>query len=398
MAQSLPVIPLNTETAETYRRLLVDGVPLIDVRAPVEYAAGAVPGAVNLPLLTDDERHRVGLCYRQQGSDAAHALGHRLLSGQRREEILAAWLDHLEKFPDARLYCARGGSRSAIAGQWLEAVTGRPPPRLAGGYKAFRAFLLGLLAPAAIDAVPIVLGGRTGSGKTLLLRHLANAIDLEALANHRGSSFGQFLTVQPGQADFENRLAAALAIHRCHRYATLVVEDEGRHIGKRFLPKELADVFAGAALVVLEAPLAERIDTISAEYVDEAQTAYRNLFGDEAGPVRWLAEMEASVDRLVKRLGAARLVRVKQLLNRAWHRQCTGGGQRGHRDWIKILLQEYYDPMYDYQIDKKKERVVFRGGLDDVLSYLREREETGGLREREETGGTTGRAAPAGRS
>ncbi|MEE4313410.1 MAG: tRNA 2-selenouridine(34) synthase MnmH [Desulfofustis sp.] len=389
MEQSLSVKPLQTETDETYSRLLVDGVPLIDVRAPVEFAAGAVPGAVNLPLLTDDERHRVGLCYRQQGSDAAHALGHRLLRGQRREEALAAWLDHLEKFPAARLYCARGGSRSAIAAQWLEAATGRLPPRLAGGYKAFRTFLLGRLDPAAIDAVPIVLGGRTGSGKTLLLRRLANAIDLEALANHRGSSFGQFLTVQPGQADFENRLAAALAIHRFNRYATLVVEDEGRHIGKRFLPKELADMFAGGALIVLEAPLAERIDTISAEYVDEAQAVYRSSFGDEAGLVRWLADMEASADRLAKRLGAARLVRVKQLLNRAWQRQRTNGDHHGHRDWIKILLQEYYDPMYDYQIDKKKERVVFRGGADEVLSYLREREETGRA---------TGRAAPAGRS
>ncbi len=371
MEQSLSVKPLHTETDETYSRLLVDGVPLIDVRAPVEFAAGAVPGAVNLPLLTDDERHRVGLCYRQQGSDAAHALGHRLLRGQRREEALAAWLDHLEKFPAARLYCARGGSRSAIAAQWLEAASGRLPPRLAGGYKAFRTFLLGRLDPVAIDAVPIVLGGRTGSGKTLLLRRLANAIDLEALANHRGSSFGQFLTVQPGQADFENRLAAALAIHRFNRFATLVVEDEGRHIGKRFLPKALADMFAGGALIVLEAPLAERIDTISAEYVDEAQAVYRSSFGDEAGLVRWLADMEASADRLAKRLGAARLVRVKQLLNRAWHRQRTDADHHGHRDWIKILLQEYYDPMYDYQIDKKKERVVFRGGADEVLSYLR---------------------------
>ncbi len=361
----------------TYVRLLVDSVPLIDVRAPVEFASGAVPGAVNLPLLTDDERHQVGLCYRRRGADAAQALGHRLLRGQRREEVLAGWCDYLRRFPDARLYCARGGSRSAIAAQWIEAATGRRPTRLAGGYKAFRTFLLGQLVPDAITGVPIVLGGRTGSGKTLLLHRLANAIDLEALANHRGSSFGQFLTVQPGQADFENRLAVALTIHRHRRFTTLVVEDEGRHIGKRFLPKELARLLADAALVVLETPLAERIETILEEYVDEAQAAYRSAFGDDAGPVRWLADMETRADRLAKRLGADRLARVKQLLTRAWQRQRHDGERSGHRDWIQILLQEYYDPMYDYQLSEKRERVVFRGGFDEVLSYLRDRERSG---------------------
>jgi tRNA 2-selenouridine synthase len=183
--------------------------------------------------------------------------------------------------------------------------------------------------------------------------------------------------VQPGQADFENRLAAALTIHRYRRFTTLVVEDEGRHIGKRFLPKELARVLADAALVVLETPLAERIETILGEYVEEAQAVYRSAFGDDAGTVRWLADMEIRADRLAKRLGADRLARVKQLLTRAWQRQRHGGDRSGHRDWIRILLQDYYDPMYDYQLSGKRERVVFRGGFDEVLSYLRDRERNG---------------------
>jgi tRNA 2-selenouridine synthase len=374
MEQSLSASASREERAETYRRLLIDAVSLIDVRAPVEFAAGAVPGAVNLPLLQDDERHLVGLCYRERGAVAARALGHRLLHGQRREEVLAAWRNYLEEHPETRLYCARGGNRSAIAVQWIEEATGRSLPRLAGGYKAFRTFLLGQLDPAGITSVPMVLGGRTGSGKTVLLHRLDNGIDLEALANHRGSSFGHFLTVQPGQADFENRLAAALVVHQHRRHGSLVVEDEGRHVGKRFLPKELGRFFADGALVLLEAPLAERIDTIRAEYVDEAQAVYRGAFGDDAGMARWLVDMKLSADRLAKRLGAARLDRVKQLLVQAQQRQLAGGDRSGHRAWIEILLTEYYDPMYDYQISRKSERVVFRGGFEEVLAYLQDQE------------------------
>ena len=118
------------------------------------------------------------------------------------------------------------------------------------------------------------------------------------------------------------------------------------------------------------------------------RTAYRRVLGDEVGPVRWLADMEASTDRLAKRLGADRLARVKRLLVSAWRRQCSGGDHGGHRDWIRILLQEYYDPMYDYQLSKKSERVVFRGGFDEVLAYLRARERSGEA---------AGREPPAGR-
>ena len=95
--------------------LLARATPFLDVRAPSEYARGAVPQAVNLPLLDDDERHRVGLTYKNQGHDAAVALGHELVSGEVREAREQAWLRHAERHPDAWIYCWRGGQRSEIA-------------------------------------------------------------------------------------------------------------------------------------------------------------------------------------------------------------------------------------------------------------------------------------------
>lgn len=364
--------PFQTESPEEYERLIVAPVPLIDVRSPLEFSAGAVPGAVNLPLLADRERHQVGLCYRQQGREAALALGHRLLAGTRRDQVVAAWDAYLSSHPEAWLYCARGGLRSAIAGDWIATATGRRVSRLSGGYKGFRAYLLSRLEPSTITSAPLVLGGRTGSGKTRLLHRLPNSVDLEALANHRGSAFGSFLTVQPSQADFENRLAAALIRHHHAHQSRLLVEDEGRHVGKRFLPRALSQFFAGAPLVLLEVDLDSRIETIVDEYVVAAQALYRERFGEDVGMERWLADMEDGALRLVKRLGRSRVEDVRRRLARGCADQLRSGDHESHRSWVELLLTDYYDPMYDYQIGKKAERVVFRGTWDEVLHYLQE--------------------------
>lgn len=356
---------------DDFQRLIVEGIPLIDVRAPVEFQAGTVPDAVNLPLLQDNQRHLVGQCYRRQGKDAAVALGHQLLQGSLREQVVADWLAFLARHPDAHLYCSRGGMRSAIACQWIGAEQGWLPPRLAGGYKALRNFLLANLAPDAIQSVPVVLGGRTGSGKTLLLKCLENSVDLEELANHRGSSFGAHISEQPTQSTFENRLAVALVRHRHRQKRCLVIEDEGRHVGKRFLPRDLACFFAVGSLVLLEVPLGQRIDAIAAEYVDAAQAAYCRLCGEGDGLSRWLVAMDAGAVRLAKRLGGERLSEVRRLLREAYDLQMASGDRCRHRAWVKLLLTDYYDPMYDFQISKKSERIVFRGGRDEVLGYLR---------------------------
>ncbi|MEA2068264.1 MAG: tRNA 2-selenouridine(34) synthase MnmH [Verrucomicrobiota bacterium] len=357
------------ETTKDFRRIVVEDIPLIDVRAPVEFAAGAFPNAVNLPLMIDEERRLVGIRYKQKGQAAAIALGHELVCGPVKEERIAAWEKFVEENPTALIYCFRGGLRSQLSQEWAEDAVGRDIQRLEGGYKALRNYLIDHLGPAYLKSIPLVLGGRTGSGKTLLLQRLENAIDLEALANHRGSSFGRFIHPQPTQIDFENGLAWALIQREAAGHRHMVVEDEGRHVGQCYLPQPLVNHFAEAPVVLLETPLAERVQITFDEYVASAQSTFSDAYGDD-GLFQWLEDIRGSVQRIRKRLGGERLKRVNQLLDGAYEKQRATGDPVAHRDWVELLLVEYYDPMYDYQLEKKRQKIVFQGNADAVLEYF----------------------------
>lgn len=122
-----------------YRDIFLNDRPMMDTRAPVEFVKGAFPGVVNLPLMTDDERQRVGTCYKQQGQQAAIVLGHELVSGAIKAERVEQWAQFARANPDGYLYCFRGGLRSQIVQQWLHEA-GLDYPRVGGGYKAMRTF------------------------------------------------------------------------------------------------------------------------------------------------------------------------------------------------------------------------------------------------------------------
>jgi tRNA 2-selenouridine synthase len=158
---------MRPDTAD-FRTLFLSGVAMLDVRAPLEFARGAFPGAVNLPLMDDAERHEVGLCYAQKGQQAAIELGHQLVSGLRKAARIAAWAEFARAHPDGYLYCFRGGLRSQLVQQWLHAA-GVDYPRVTGGYKAMRGFLIETTDAAAAEQQWFVLGGLTGSGKTDVL-------------------------------------------------------------------------------------------------------------------------------------------------------------------------------------------------------------------------------------
>lgn len=343
--------------------------PLVDVRAPVEFSAGAFPASVNLPILDDEDRHQVGLCYKKRGKEAAFELAAERVSGECKERRIAAWLDFYRQHPDALLYCFRGGMRSKTAQEWLSQAGAENIVRLEGGYKAFRNFLLDTLCPQAVAAQPVILGGRTGTGKTLLLHQLANSIDLEAIANHRGSAFGCHLSPQPTQIDFENRLAYALINHNHQGYNYLILEDEGNHIGARYIPHALVQHFRQDSMVLLECELDERIEITFKEYVVDAQREYDEMYGEE-GLSRWLDFLHSRIQRIRKRLGGERLARVSRFVDEAHHRQESTGDCSGHKRWIELLLGEYYDPMYDYQIRKSGRQILFRGNFSEVREYL----------------------------
>ena len=360
----------DSMSTEDFYSVVVNSVPLMDVRAPVEFAAGAFPFAVNLPLMDDSERHRVGKCYKQQGRDTAIQLASSLVSGELRAGRIRAWGEFHRRHPQALFYCFRGGMRSRTAQEWLRQESDREVVRLEGGYKAFRRFLLEALDPGKIRAVPVLLGGRTGAGKTVLLQHLRHAIDLEEIANHRGSAFGGHLSPQPTQIDFENRLAYAIIGHGHAGFAHMILEDEGSYIGARYIPLELAAYFKRDSMVLLESDMAERIARTHDEYVVEAQRHYRALHGDQQGVPLWLENIGSRLTRIRKRLGSERLQRVLALLDNAHALQLAEGDSSAHRLWIEVLLREYYDPMYDYQIVKSGRTISFKGEFHEVLAYL----------------------------
>lgn len=361
------------EQIDDLRGLFLSGRPLLDVRAPVEFADGAFPGAINLPLVDDAERHRIGIRYKDAGQDEAVALGETLVSGALRTHRIDRWRDFLHRHPDAALYCFRGGMRSQISQRWLRDEAGIACPRVRGGYKAMRRFLLEQLERDSAICRPVVIGGRTGVGKTRLLARCAPAIDLEGMAHHRGSAFGRHPTPQPGQIDFENALAVALLRRVADGNRAFVVEDESRNIGSRHVPPALFARMEQAPLVLLEASDAERVEITLQEYVRDALAEFVAHSGTGDGFAHWADYLRDSIDRIRRRLGGDRHATARRLLDDAIAEHAASGDVARHRDWIAYLLREYYDGMYEYQLRAKSDRIVARGTADELLQALRDR-------------------------
>lgn len=316
-----------------------------------------MPNSVRLPILSDDERHQVGLCYKREGAEAAVRLGHSLVCGDTKKQRVDSWVAHLRTHPDAVLYCWRGGLRSQIAQTWL-GEAGVVRPRVQGGYKALRQSCLDILESAS-ETPMLILSGRTGSGKTDLLQAVEWGIDLEGAARHRGSAFGQMDEPQPEPVEFEARLAIQLA--QKARAPYWVLEDEGRMIGRLSLPPSVRTPMLHAPVVVMEVPMHERVAQIYSDYVLEP-------LGQGTTPTELLAQLQGCLVRVSKRLGRERFVRIDAELRDAF---AQVGSAEGHSRWICSLLEEYYDPMYDYSIQNKAERTVFRGSRTEVAEFIR---------------------------
>ncbi len=344
----------------TAAELLRRETPFLDVRAPQEVAKGTVPGATNLPILDDDERHQVGLTYRQSGHAAAQHLGHQLVSGSRRQSRIDAWLDFAQQHPDAWIFCWRGGQRSQIAQDWL-AAAGVRLPRVPGGFKALRGACLEILDRAPSRLRWIILGGRTGSGKTRLLNRLRNSIDLEGLARHRGSAFGALEAPQPSPVSFENELAVAFlkrvpCAEAEARSSALVLEDESRTIGRLALPEHWHKKMQRSPMVILEVPLDVRSANIAREYVTEPLAR-----GVSAESLH--ARYSDALRRIERRLGGDRRQRVQSALDAGFRNQ-------QHQPWVEMLLRWYYDPMYDYQLSRKQARILLKASWQDIEGFL----------------------------
>ena len=335
--------------------IIKNDTPLIDLRAPIEFNKGAMPSSINMPILNDDQRASVGIKYKHEGGESAEKLGFHLVK-DKKNELVYLWKKIIKENPDTHIYCMRGGRRSQIAQSWLN-DEGIDVPLIKGGYKALRQSCIEILNSVNDDEKEwIVLAGRTGTGKTSIIQDLNSAIDLEGHAVHRGSAFGGLAKQQPTVINFENNLASEYIKHDSK---ILFLEDECRRIGKLSIPNAWYEKMEKTKIVIIELDIEERISNIAMEYV------YRPL--ENGLSKNELNEtLQSSLYKIHKRLGIKLYneisIKIKSIL--------IDQDKSSHEQWIKDLLVNYYDPMYDYQLKAKKHRCILNGNKSKVINYL----------------------------
>lgn len=298
-----------------------ENTPVIDVRSPSEFSTGHIPGSVNIPLFDDSERAIVGTKYKKEGRNEAILKGIELSGPSMHIKLQSA----LKIARDNKLlvHCWRGGMRSE-AMAWLFSLAGIETILLEGGYKSYRHYVLSALEE---KRKVIVLGGMTGSSKTHILRHLAllnkQVIDLEALANHKGSAFGALgQQPQPSSEHFSNILFDKW--RHIDVADSVWLEDESRNIGTVFMPDIFYDHIQSSPAVILMMSLERRLPRLIEEY----STYPREQLKD-------------SVLRISKRLGGDNT-----------HDAIAAIESGDFAKAIEITLK-YYDKAYLYCISKK---------------------------------------------
>jgi tRNA 2-selenouridine synthase len=305
------------------------GAVLIDARSPAEYAEATIPGAVNIPILDNAEREEVGTLYKEAGKQAARRRGVELVAPK-----IPAMVEQVVTLQEgtslpAVVFCWRGGMRSLALAQFLE-LAGVPARQTDRGHKGFRRHVLEFFERAQWGRV-IVLRGLTGVGKTKYLHKLGKhghpVLDLEGLANHRGSAFGNLgLLPQPGQKMFEALIWDELRKIGPDGY--IIAEGESRHIGKVALPVELYKSLQLETSIWLNASLQQRVRNILDDY-----PAIDRLKEDFVEPIKALKD----------KLGKNKVTEYLEMLD---------GGR-----WTELvgdLMENYYDPLYRHTFPERR--------------------------------------------
>ena len=293
---------------------------VIDVRAPAEFAEDHLPGAINLPVLSDAERARVGTIYVREDRFRARVVGAALVARNAADHIDRALADKPGGWKPL-IYCWRGGQRSGSFAAILSQIGWRVAV-LDGGYRAYRRQISAMLYDAPLGLRPVLIDGGTGTAKTRLLHGLAargaQVIDLEALANHRGSNFGARPGGQPTQKMFESRLAATLLDLDPDR--TTYLEAESTAIGRILLPPSIWAAMRAAPTIRVSAPMAARGRHLTTAYPDLTQDG----------------------DALAARIDAMRPYQPRDRIE-AWHALAADGR---HATLAEGLIEHHYDPAY----------------------------------------------------
>ncbi len=298
-------------------------LPVLDARAPKEYETGHILQAQSFPIFTDDERAIVGTSYKQQGHDPAVLLGLDLFGPKMSQFVKEATKIAPDK--EVLLHCWRGGMRSG-AMAWLLSFASFKVHLLQGGYKAYRHFIQEQFTK---PRPKLILSGFTGSGKTDILPYMQQlgqqTIDLEGLANHKGSSFGSIgMPTQPTTEHFENLLGTELL--KLSDQQPVWFEDEGETIGRVKVPHEFYINMQQQPTIVIDVPKPLRVTKLANEYCRIDKTL-----------------LEAAILRIKKRLGGLATQEALTAIE-------TGDMEK----MVEIALT-YYDKAYHYQLKPKQQ-------------------------------------------
>lgn len=328
---------LNVENA------LESDFSFIDLRSEKEYGQSHIPFATSLPLLDDMERELVGRIYKQEGREKAIDVG--LEHVLPRIEDLISKINAATKSKEVVLYCARGGMRSQSV---YKLFASNPSVHLLiGGYKKYRNYFLTDLAKQIEKRSFILFQGFTGVGKTKILNLLDkkyDVLDLEDLANHRGSVFGSLgLDKQPTQKQFENNI-----YHYLRGFGDLVlIEAESSKIGRLILPRDLRSKMLISPIFLLESALESRIELLHQEY------GARLIENKE--------ELMADIWKLKRQLGYNACEELVGLVEKNEMKKAIG-----------FLLLHYYDPLYEHSIKKNTHRILryFKSDTPDIIKEI----------------------------
>jgi tRNA 2-selenouridine synthase len=303
---------------------------IIDARSPAEFAQDHLPGAINAPVLDDEQRIRVGTMYKQVGAFEAKKLGAALVAKNIARHIEELWIAKPREWRPL-VYCWRGGNRSGAMAHILAKI-GWPVVQLEGGYKAFRQEVNAALEQAPALTFRVVCG-TTGSGKSRLLETLAaqgaQVLDLEQLAAHRGSVLGHLPSqAQPSQKAFETRIWDVL--RRFDRTRTVFVEAESKKVGNLRVPAALMDTMRASDCIALTLPRAERVKLLMADYA-------HFLHSPES--------LNAQLEHLTQLHGKEKIAQ--------WQAMSQAGQMA---ELVDELLAQHYDPAYLRSIDRNFRR------------------------------------------
>ena len=294
---------------------------ILDIRTPAEYNKGHIIGSVNFPLFSNEERAEIGTVYKQVGKKEAMMLGLEMVGPRMKEILIDA--QRFEESQPLALYCWRGGKRSSSMA-WLLDFGGLEVIRLIAGYKSYRRYVLKYLSN--LKAQLIMLGGRTGTGKTHILHELEKRgeqiLDLEKLACHKGSAFGALgEREQPSNEHFENLLFHELNSLDLSR--RIWVENESQSIGTNYIINDLWNLMKSSPLVNIHVDFESRLKNIMEVYAQYSKEELKGCF-----------------DKIRKRIGGQNLKFAKEALDGEEYEKA-----------IEIALR-YYDKTYDHCLNK----------------------------------------------